>query len=59
VQSANLLLVPFPSSAYLFTSLPACTPQTPPPQVTGTLRDQLLYPFPPRAVWQTASTKER
>lgn len=28
-------------------------------QVTGTLRDQLLYPFPPRAVWTAASPKER
>jgi len=27
--------------------------------VTGTLRDQLLYPFPPRAVWMAASTRER
>ncbi|GFH17616.1 ABC transporter domain-containing protein [Haematococcus lacustris] len=28
-------------------------------QVTGTLRDQLLYPFPPRAVWLAATVKER
>ncbi|KAL6759951.1 ABC transporter transmembrane region 2-domain-containing protein [Haematococcus lacustris] len=27
--------------------------------VTGTLRDQLLYPFPPRAVWLAATVKER
>mmetsp|Transcript_4383 Transcript_4383/g.11917 ORF Transcript_4383/g.11917 Transcript_4383/m.11917 type:complete len:794 (+) Transcript_4383:128-2509(+) len=27
--------------------------------VAGTLRDQLLYPFPPRAVWGSASAKER
>ncbi|GFH24372.1 ABC transporter domain-containing protein, partial [Haematococcus lacustris] len=26
--------------------------------VTGTLRDQLLYPFPPRAVWLAATVKE-
>jgi ATP-binding cassette subfamily D (ALD) protein 3 len=27
--------------------------------VSGSLRDQLLYPFPPRAVWTGASTGER
>lgn len=27
--------------------------------VTGTLRDQLLYPEPPRAVWDTASQRTR
>lgn len=27
--------------------------------VSGTLRDQLLYPYPPRGVWEGASTKER
>lgn len=25
--------------------------------VAGTLRDQMLYPLPPRAVWATASEK--
>mmetsp|Transcript_5153 Transcript_5153/g.11220 ORF Transcript_5153/g.11220 Transcript_5153/m.11220 type:complete len:766 (-) Transcript_5153:214-2511(-) len=27
--------------------------------VSGTLRDQLLYPFPPRGVWQASAVKER
>ena len=27
--------------------------------VSGTLRDQLLYPFPPRAVWQGSSVGDR
>lgn len=27
--------------------------------VSGTLRDQLLYPYPPRAVWDSATAAER
>lgn len=36
-----------------------CPSPFPPDLVAGTLRDQLLYPEPPRAVWATASPATR
>ncbi len=36
-----------------------CTPHNASDLVAGTLRDQLLYPEPPRAVWATASLATR
>jgi ABC-type uncharacterized transport system fused permease/ATPase subunit len=38
-------------------SLPCCSQR--PYLVSGTLRDQLLYPEPPQSVWGTASRQTR
>lgn len=47
------------SSGLLLSSLVHIDKPPPCSQVTGTLRDQLLYPFPPRGVWTSASVEER